>query len=168
MGRLPAIDPRQRLIDIKAAPPPHCETGGRLRAAMADRSASTTNQRRFSMKSIHGVAHLSHQIAQIIEFDQNTTRVVKTEQHPHATRQHGSQVRSEHEFFGSVCDEFERFAKLLVTGGHTPLADFQHYVQKHRPLIAPRIVGYEIVDHPSEGQLVALATKRFDALERLA
>ena len=120
------------------------------------------------MQSIHGVAHLSHQTAQIIEFDEGTTSVVKTEQHTHATRQHGSEVRSEHEFFGSVCDKFERFAKVLVTGGHTPLSDFRHYVEKHRPLVAARIVGFEIVDHPSENQLVALARERFDALERLA
>jgi hypothetical protein len=120
------------------------------------------------MKSSRGVAHLSHQNAQVIEFDDTTTHVLKTEQHAHATRQHGSEVRSEHEFFGSVCDLLEGFAKVLVTGGHTPLADFQHYVVKHRPLLAARIAAYEVVDQPSENQLVALARKRFDELERLA
>ena len=120
------------------------------------------------MKSSRGVAHVSHQVAQVIEFDESTMRAVKTEQHTHATRQHGSDVRAEHEFFGSVCDQLEAFVKLLVTGGHTALADFRHYVEKHRPLVAPRIVGYEVVDHPTENQLVALARKRFDELERLA
>ena len=71
------------------------------------------------MKPSHGVAHVSHQVAQVIEFDEGTMRVVKAEQHAHATRQHGSNVRSEHEFFGSVCDQVEAFAKLLVTGVHT-------------------------------------------------
>jgi stalled ribosome rescue protein Dom34 len=120
------------------------------------------------MKPSRGVAHLSHQFAQVIEFDESTMRVVKTEQHAHATRQHGSHVRSEHEFFGSVCDQLDSFAKLLVTGGHTALADFRHYVEKHRPLLAPRIVSYEVVDHPTENQLVAMARKRFGELERLA
>lgn len=120
------------------------------------------------MKQSRGVAHVSHQFAQVIEFDEETMHIVKTEQHAHATRQHGSQVRSEHEFFGSICDQFEGFAKLLVTGSHTALIDFRHYVAKHRPLVAPRIAGYEVVDHPTENQLVAMARKRFEELERLA
>ena len=34
-------------------------------------------------------------------------------------------------------------------------------MDKHRPLTAARIVGYEVVDHPTENQLVALARKHF-------
>jgi stalled ribosome rescue protein Dom34 len=158
------------LIDIKVTRPWPRETGGKLFAAMYFRMRRSPNHpnQGISMKSSRGVAHVSHQFAQVIEFDDSSTHVVKTEQHAHATRQHGSQVRSEHEFFASVCELIERFDKVLVTGGHTALADFQHYVAKHRPLVAGRIAAYEIVDHPSENQLVAMARKRFDELERLA
>jgi len=42
------------------------------------------------------------------------------------------------------------------------IADFRHCVEEHRPLTAAaRIVGYEVVDHPTENQLVALARKHF-------
>ncbi len=116
----------------------------------------------------NGVAHVSHQSATIIEFDVSEVRVVKTEQHARPTRRHGSGVRSGHEFFASVCDRIEGIAHVLVTGGHTDLADFRHYVEKHRPLLAPRIAGYELVDQPTENQLVALARKRFDEFARLA
>ena len=61
------------------------------------------------MNPSHAIAHLSHESAQVIEIDHSATRVVKTSQHAHATRQHASQVRSEHEFFGSVCDQLEGF-----------------------------------------------------------
>jgi len=44
---------------------------------------------------------------------------------------------------------------------HTAIADFRHYADKHRPQTATRIVGYEVVDHPSNNQLVALARKSF-------
>jgi hypothetical protein len=120
------------------------------------------------MKSSHGIAHLNHQSAQVLDLGADPAHVVKTEQHAHATRQHGSEVRSEHEFFASVCDLLDGFAKVLVTGGHTPLADFRHYVDKHRPLTAPRIAAYEVVDHPTDNQLVALGKKRLEELERLA
>jgi len=120
------------------------------------------------MNSHHAVIHLSHEAARFVEFDELATHAEKLEQHAHPTRQHASGVRSEHEFFASVCDRLGSLSKVLVTGGRTPLADFQHYVAKHRPLVSSHIVGYEVVAQLTDNQLVALARKRFDALERLA
>ena len=120
------------------------------------------------MKSPNAVVHLSHEFARIVEFDATSMQAGKVEQHPHATRQHGSGVRSEHEFFASVCDRFGSFTQVLVAGGHTTLADFRHYVEKHRPLVASHIAGYEVVDHLTDNQLVAMARHRLDELQRLA
>jgi stalled ribosome rescue protein Dom34 len=120
------------------------------------------------MTAAQGVALISHQSALIIEFDSATTHAVKKGAHTHDTRQHASAVRSEHEFFGSVCDSLDGIAKVIVAGGHTGLADFKHYVTKHRPQTAPHILAYDVVDHPTENQLVAFARKRFDELETLA
>ena len=88
--------------------------------------------------------------------------------HTHQTRQHGSTVRSEHEYFGQVCDALDGIQEVLVTGPKTGLADFKHYADKHRPETAGRIVGYETVDHPSENQLVALARRYFLKYDRMA
>ncbi len=120
------------------------------------------------MSLLRGVAHVSHQSAQVLDFSDDAVRVVKTDQHAHPTRQHASGVRSEHEFFAALCDQIEGFAQMLVTGSHTALADFNHYVEKHRPQVAPLIAGYEVVDHLTENQLVALARKRFDEFARCA
>ena len=56
---------------------------------------------------------------------------------------------------------------VLITGSHTSVADFRHYAQKHRPQLATHIAGYEIVDHPTEKQLVALARRYFLKHERM-
>lgn len=120
------------------------------------------------MQSPNAVIHLSHDSARVVEFDATTAHAGNVDQHAHATRQHGSGVRSGHEFFGSVCDRLGTFAKVLVTGGHTPLADFRHYVEKHRPLVASHIAGYEVVARLTDNQLVAMARKYLDELERLA
>lgn len=113
------------------------------------------------MPHFHAVAFVDHQSAQVLQFDSTSVVERKVHQTVHVTRQHGSGVRSEHEFFAAVCDLLDENAEVLVTGGHMGLADFQHYVNKHRPLTAPRIVGYTVVDHPSENQLAALARKQF-------
>ena len=57
---------------------------------------------------------------------------------------------------------------MLVFGTHTAQADFKHYVLKHRPETAKRIVAYETVDQPTEHQLVALARKYFLKFDRMA
>jgi len=113
------------------------------------------------MNTLHAVVHVDHQLAQILQFDAEHVQSHKVKAHTHHTRQHGSVVRTEHEFFGQVCDALAGIQEVLVVGPHTGHADFKHYADKHRPETAKRIVGYETVDHPSENQLVAMARKYF-------
>lgn len=113
------------------------------------------------MSLFHAVAFIDHQSAQVLQFGNEQVVERKVHEHLHFTRQHHSGIRSEHEFFGEVCDALDGIAEVLMTGGHTGLADFRHYVEKHRPLTAARIAGYEVVDHPTENQMVALARKHF-------
>jgi hypothetical protein len=113
------------------------------------------------MSHSHAVVWTDHQTAQVLQFDAEHMQGKKIRSHNHYTRQHGSAVRTEHEFFGEVCDAVEGIAEVLVAGSHTAIADFRHYVYKHRPHTAARIAGYEVVDHPSENQLLAAARKYF-------
>ena len=114
------------------------------------------------MSHYHAVAFVDHQSAQVLQF--NSDQVVKhtLHEHLHFTRQHASGVRSEHEFFGEVCDALEGIAEVIVMGGHKGLGDFRHFVDKHRPLLAKHVVEYNVVDHPTENELVALARKHFE------
>ncbi len=120
------------------------------------------------MSLFHAVAFVDHHSAQVLQF--NAEHVVERSLHEHLkfTRQHGSGERTEHEFFGQVCDALDGIAEVLVVGGHTGLADFRHYADKHRPQTAQRITGYEVVDHPSENQLVALARRYFAKYDQMA
>jgi hypothetical protein len=119
------------------------------------------------MTLFHAVALVDHQSAEVLQFGEGQVIEGKVHAHLHQTRQHGSTVRSEHEFFGHVCDALEGIPEVLIAGGHTALADFRHYVDKHRPAMAARIVGYDVVDHPSQGELLALARKKFNAIDRM-
>lgn len=119
------------------------------------------------MTTFHAVVWLDHHQAQVLQFDAEHVQAQKVKASSHQTRQHGSAVRSEHEFFAAVCESLAGIPELLVTGAHTVQADFRHYVEKHRPETAKRIVGYETVDHPSENQLVALARQYFLKADRM-
>ena len=120
------------------------------------------------MTTFHAVVFVDHQQAQVLQFDAEHVRAEKIKAHTHHTKQHGSQVRSEHEFFGHVCDALQGIAEVLVTGPRTGIADFRHYAEKHRPQAARHIVAYETVDHPSDRQLVALARQYFLRHDRMA
>ncbi len=113
------------------------------------------------MTMFHAVVLIDHHQAQVLQFDAEHVQAEKIKARTHHTKQHGSAVRTEHEFYAVVCDALAGIPEVLVTGSHTALADFRHYVDKHRPALAPQIVGYESVDHPSDRQLVALAKQYF-------
>ncbi len=113
------------------------------------------------MSLAHAVVWLDHHNAQILHFDAEQVRSHKMKEQEHDTHQHGSGVRTEHEFFGVVCDALAECREVLVTGGHTAQSDFRRYVDKHRPAVGDLIVGWETVDHPSEPQLVARARQFF-------
>ena len=120
------------------------------------------------MTMFHAVVWIDHKNAQVLQFDAEHVQAQKVKAHHHVTRHHQSQVRSEHEFFGHVCDALEGVQEVLVCGAHQSQADFRHYVEKHRPQTAKFVVGYETIDHPSEAQLVAMARKWFLRFDRMA
>lgn len=120
------------------------------------------------MALFHAVVRLDHHSAQVLQFDASQVQNQALKAHSHPTKQHGSAVRTEHEFFGEVCDALAGISEVLVAGAHTAQADFKHYVAKHRPGVAAQIAGYETVDHPSDNQLVALARAFFLKYDRMA
>lgn len=119
------------------------------------------------MTMFHAVVWIDHQKAQLLQFDAEHVQAQKVKAHSHHTAQHGSTVRTEHEFFGQVCDALEGIAEVLVVGPKTGIGAFEHYVTKHRPARGKQIVSYEVVDHPSENQVVALARQYFLKYDRM-
>jgi stalled ribosome rescue protein Dom34 len=119
-------------------------------------------------KTQHAIVFIDHQNATVLQFDAEHVQAQKVKASSRHTKQHGGQVRTEHEFFSHVCDALEGIKEVLAVGPHTGLADFQHYVRKHRGGIAKSIVDYQSVDHPTEKQLVALARDFFLKYDRMA
>jgi len=109
----------------------------------------------------HAAAWIEHLGAHVIQFDADQSVDQRVKQHVHYTRQHGSQVRGQHEFFSEVCDALFGIKAVLIVGHHEPQADFRQYVSKHRPALALHIVGWETVDHPTEAEVLKLARDFF-------
>jgi hypothetical protein len=109
---------------------------------------------------------LDHHTAHIQSLADGRAQTVKA--HQHTTRQHGSEVRSEHQFFSDVCDALQGYTEILVFSGHTAQADFRHYVDKHRAGLDKNLVGWDTVDHPSAAQALAAGRDFFIKFDRMA
>ena len=120
------------------------------------------------MNLFHAIVFVDHQSAEVLQIRSEHVVEQKAQEHLKFTRQHGNNVRTEYEFVGDVCDALDGIAEVLVVGGHAGLEDFRHFVDWHRPLAVGRIVGYEVVAHPSENQLAALACKYFVTYDQMA
>ena len=114
------------------------------------------------------VVHIDHHSADILAFDTEDFVASHVHEHTHPTRQHHSGVRTEHAFFADVCQKLSAYREILVTGSHGGLAAFRHYVEKHRPVLFHRIVGWEVSDHQSNGQLLAFARVYIYSHRRMA
>ena len=120
------------------------------------------------MTTFHAVAWVDHESAQVLQFDAEHVQAQKVKAHTHHTRYHQSRVRTEHEYFAELCDALSGITEVLVAGPKTGLADFRHYVDKHRPATAKQVVAWEVHERMTENQLVALARERFLKYDRMS
>ncbi len=120
------------------------------------------------MSVSRAVALIDHHNASIQHVSGETSEIERIKEHRHYTRQHGSAVRSEHDFFSDLCDALAKTSETLIMGPHMALTDFRRYVEKHRPQLSQRLVGWESADHPSPAQALALARAFFVKHDRMA
>jgi stalled ribosome rescue protein Dom34 len=118
------------------------------------------------MPLFHAVVHVDHQSAQIFQLGKEEVIESTIRSHHHETSQHGSKVRTEHEFFGAVCDALADISEILIVGGKTSLADFRHYADKHRTETAKHITDYQDIDRLTDNQIVTTARNYFFQLDR--
>ena len=71
------------------------------------------------MSLFHAVLWLDHHEAKLLQFDADHVETERLRAHSHHTKQHGSAVRSEHEFFAEVCAALQGITEVLVTGSTT-------------------------------------------------
>jgi|SRR5579872_38223 len=69
------------------------------------------------------------------------------------------------EFFGRVIEALNDADAILLTGPGNTRMELKNYMAESRKDLAARIRAVEPLDHPSDGQLRALARKFFQAAE---
>ena len=87
--------------------------------------------------------------------------------HPnHHTHAVSHEDRESPRFYAEVVQHLNDADEVLVLGNGLAKVHFQRYLEEHAKLLAKKVLGYETVDHPTEGQVRALATQFFHRIEK--
>jgi stalled ribosome rescue protein Dom34 len=122
----------------------------------------------------HAIVWIDHQQAKVFQF--NATQVDSTKirsSHPHEHIHHkantvdSGHVPADHEFLERVAQALMHAGAILITGPANTKKELMSHIDRAHPELRKRISGIEPLDHPSDGQLVALARKFFRADDRM-
>ena len=109
----------------------------------------------------HAVVWLDHHSARIVHFDAEHLRSERIKASSHHTRQHGSSVRSEHEFLADVCEALADTPEILIVGSlvqrEAKPNDFAKVARViYNRLAAPQRLEFDsTVNYPLDRQEVA-------------
>ena len=120
----------------------------------------------------HAAVWIDHHDAKVFHVDDARFDPTKIEPHHHVQRR--STVTAEHahptdaqHFYEAVAKALGDVEEILIVGPGSAKLELIKHVHKHDAALAPRIVGVETVDHPTDGQLTAFAHHYFHGKDRL-
>jgi stalled ribosome rescue protein Dom34 len=122
----------------------------------------------------HAVVWIDHHEARIFHIDASGSdleRVNSSNPHQHLHHKANSgdsgHAAIDTHFLSHVADSLASAGSILITGPASAKTELASYIQHKRPDLAKRISGVETVDHPTDGQIVALARSFFKKDDRM-
>jgi hypothetical protein len=122
----------------------------------------------------HAVVWIDHHEAKIFhfdaaDFDAERIRSAKPHQHLHhkANTVGSGHAATDRGFLERVAKALDVSGAVLITGPAAAKHELADYIAKVHPQLAARISGVETLDHPTDGEIVALARKFFRADDRM-
>lgn len=121
----------------------------------------------------HAIVWIDHLAAKI--FYVGITGVDEVVLHSHLSTKHlhhkansigAGHVADDPHFFANVAQALAHSGEILIVGPGGEKIALQHYLQTQQPEIAACVVKVETADHPSDGQIVALAKRHFGFAQR--
>jgi len=122
----------------------------------------------------HAVVCIDHAEALIFEFSEEGVtehRIRPKDRHGKIHHKAGT-IGSGHSHDGkayltAVANALQSVQEILIVGHSSAKDEFASFVHDHVPALAPRIMGVETVDHPTKGEILALARKFFEAKDHM-
>ena len=122
----------------------------------------------------HALIWIDHQQAKVFHFSatEAENEVVRS-LHPHQSLHHKANTRDsghvgvDNEFLKRAAAAVATAGAVLITGPGSAKTELVSYIERTDAGLAKRISGVEALDHPSDGELLALGRKFFRADDRM-
>jgi hypothetical protein len=124
-------------------------------------------------KHSHTVVWMDHRAARILSLPwEGTTRLIPAhDRHSHLHHKANTigdgHALTDVAYFEDVANALLDAREILLTGPADAKRYLQHFIERHTPALAKRIVAVETLDHPTDGELADFARHRFSALDRM-
>lgn len=117
------------------------------------------------MSTFHAVVWIDHSEAHVVMFDREHMDAQRIKSRSH--HKHQGKDAFDPNFFPAVATALAGTHEVLLAGPGSARIEFRKWCDEHQPLIAKTIVESVAADHPSDGQLVALARQYFLRHDRM-
>lgn len=121
----------------------------------------------------HAVVWIDHQETRIFEFgaDDIDRHRIRAADRPGNIHHKSGTVGSGHaasdkSYLSAIADALKPNHEILIVGHGMAKTELAHYIRDHVPALAPRIMGVESIDQPTEGEVIALARTFFKRIDR--
>ena len=126
------------------------------------------------MQTRHAVVWIDHREAKVFHFDRDHADGMKIKSakgfdqaHKHAGTIGGARTPIDEKFLHSIVEAIKDAEEWLITGPGSAKDELVKHIRHHDHQLASRIIAVESADHPTDGQIVALARKFFKAADRM-
>lgn len=118
------------------------------------------------MTTFHAVVWLDSAEAHVLMFDREHVEAQRIKSRSH--HKHQGKDSADPNFFPGIATALAGTHEVLLTGPGAARTEFRTWCESHQPLVAKRIVDSVAADHPSDGQLVAMARQYFKKFDNMA
>ncbi len=127
------------------------------------------------MSHLHAVVWIDHEQARVTHFNDaeaeqlvlhSTHRPGKIHHKNGPTGSPGHEPEDTH-YLHAVAEALRGAAEILVVGPGNEKNELIKHLEHHDKAVAACVVAVQTVDHPTDGQLLALARKYFRAADRM-
>ena len=118
------------------------------------------------MTTFHAVVWLDHCEAHIVMFDREHVEAQRIKSRSHHT--HQGKPGEDSVFFADIAKALTGTREVLLTGPGMARNQFRDWCNNYQRKLAAGIVDSVPSDHPSDGQLAALARRYFKKFDNMA
>jgi stalled ribosome rescue protein Dom34 len=122
----------------------------------------------------HAVVWIDHRQARVFFLTRDTADEITLDTsrtfdqaHKHAGTREGNRTPTDETFLHEVVEALKPAQEWLIIGPGIAKEELAKHVKHHDHLLTDRIIAVEPADHPTDGQIVAMARKFFKAADRM-